>query len=326
MSPSIPSPPNRSRARRVFPDSFEMRFWHRVIGPFFCAGSFISVWFAMAAVAPYTNTTILSLMYQDYLNHLVHRVFWTDFFHHVFSPIITTLLFATFNAWSAPAVTAWIGLTNARGDEVLLVAWIMWYMTWALVGEGCDRLPFLGVLMAIINIGFFHVGRFYVASVAPQLPNHWAFHPFALCIFVSWLQAMSHGLETLLPPRACGVDRWVNLRDWARGAPVYRTWKMFLESLSGTVSELIVTPKLNALHTLFYLNALTGYGGQHYEILHRVLEEATADGDNAAIDYMGTGGSAQPHQAEDDFVAMPFGILTRIPVCSTDAAAAPALA
>eukprot|EP00698_Gefionella_okellyi_P000130 TRINITY_DN1010_c0_g1_i2.p1 TRINITY_DN1010_c0_g1~~TRINITY_DN1010_c0_g1_i2.p1 ORF type:complete len:228 (-),score=22.96 TRINITY_DN1010_c0_g1_i2:399-1082(-) len=220
--------------RLIYPNSREMTFTQSWLMPVLSRSLPGAALLCAMAVVPLTDVTFVSLMYLDYLNFIVHREIITDVCHHILSPIITVLLFAALDNFGAiPYMTGPL----ANPATLVLTGFLIWFSFWGIFEKGVDNLPFLAGFMAFVNISFYFLGLGFNIFVAPQLPASSFYHPAVLCIFASWLQAMSHGFEEWLPVQACGVARWVKLRQWARSNFLVHGPLLLLQSIPGTISE-----------------------------------------------------------------------------------------
>lgn len=95
-----------------------------------------------------------------------------------------------------------------------------------------------------------------------------------------------------IPPRNSPFPFWVRVSYYMTGRHVFfRACAGLMGALFGTIDELCVTPKLQVLHFMRYVNVLFGYKREQYELLLMVFNKACED-NNPAFDYIGPGGAA----------------------------------
>jgi hypothetical protein len=220
-------------------------------------------WWAIATVTPSTNVTGLNLPYQAYLDAIFHRTWLARVGHAVCMPII---------------VTALLGATSPLiGAVVLALWWGYWALKW--------RDGWWGLCSLALAAGLCTVASLVASLVAWSRPT-W----LLIALVGSLLQAASHALEPL-PPRVTRSPHWVPVRSYLLVGPGRRRrlGHLAAQVVFGTVDELAASPRLLPV-LLLRLLWLTGHDAARRREALDLARRAIASG-NAALDYIGTGGS-----------------------------------
>lgn len=237
-------------------------------------------------VAPFTQLDLFSFDLQIFLYRVFHRRAPARVGHFLFMPVVNFFVIAALadiRLGPRPAARILFGPNLGTAYAALL---LLWYLVLAhrtrLHAWGLLMIPVVAALCAGGNR--FH-GRAF------------GFNPWLGAILAAALVALSHAPEPKLPPRVSGHRHWVTIREFLTGRPgehlsvgerVVRLLLVALQLLSGTVNELLASPRLMPYGFLLLLFA-AGYrpdvDGPLRDHVRRALESG-----NPAIDYVGIGG------------------------------------
>lgn len=268
------------------------------------------------SVVPATNfTNFSSLMYQAYLNQIVHQKRMTMVAHHICTPFVLMFAFAllsVFGGFVVPVLDV-----NVNWAVLGLCMQTAWY-TW--VGfRDKEYLPLLGLIAAPSNMLLASLGYMYGVFWHWEVLGGGVFmHPFSQMVFWSFLQALSHACEWTFPPHAAyGCLTWRTYEEHFSQRFLRRFIVYLCQAVPGTINEWLVSPRLHMIHMLEYTNKACGYGRDSLLLLEELVKESCdpAYGPNGqpnpATDYIGPGGGTPAWDA------IPYDPAYRLPPTKT---------
>eukprot|EP00013_Stygamoeba_regulata_P028825 CAMPEP_0177646534 /NCGR_PEP_ID=MMETSP0447-20121125/9823_1 /TAXON_ID=0 /ORGANISM="Stygamoeba regulata, Strain BSH-02190019" /LENGTH=477 /DNA_ID=CAMNT_0019149069 /DNA_START=405 /DNA_END=1838 /DNA_ORIENTATION=- len=213
-----------------------------------------SIFTGICTVTPLTNVTNFSLDYQLYLNLIFHRHNVSYYTHVTTMPLINMLLLvvASFCKFSDQPSVSWIDLSL-----VIACAANLWYLVWGITSGvwwmGISALPVVWACFAGAQL---YADALLGSPLDEQFrwydPGPLAANPLLWIAVLSLAQCISHVPEDL-PPRVSGTPHWMSRREFFCGhvrTPcdlAVRLLRALLQTLFGTVDELLASPRLLAL-------------------------------------------------------------------------------
>lgn len=264
--------------------------------------SLLSRMVGVIVVAPFTQFTLFSYELQAFLFEIFHQTRIARIGHFIFGIAVNYFLMA-----GLLHVTPLTGLPlpefigSLRGADLYAGTLMIWYALMAkhtrMYLWGILMMPM--VLLLLYAAGFFPkmVEMLHLNTLSLPLWNISLGSPWLWMWVSAFMIALSHAPEPKLPPRVTESLYWKSIPEYilgtsdeqlSRGTQLFRVFRVFLQSIWGTLDELWASPRLMPYNILMLMFRF-GYRSEEANRLQGYVQKALASG-NPALDYVGIGG------------------------------------